>query len=93
MYHFYELAHRLNEKYQCVMIGKNQDTSNSDIIHIDRTSDRGELCAWYTAADVFVNPTLWDNFPTVNLEALACGTPVITFDTGALRSQSANAAW
>ncbi len=82
MYHFYKLADRLNEKYQCVMIGKNQDTGIANIIHIDRTSDRKELCEWYTAADVFVNPTLADNFPTVNLEALACGTPVITFDTG-----------
>jgi len=36
----------------------------------------------YNAADIFVNPTLEDNFPTTNLEALACGTPVVTFDTG-----------
>ena len=36
----------------------------------------------YTAADLFVNPTRQDNFPTVNLEALACGTPVLTFRTG-----------
>ena len=33
-------------------------------------------------ADVFINPTLEDNFPTTNIEALACGTPVITFKTG-----------
>ena len=36
----------------------------------------------YTAADVFVNPTHEDNYPTVNLEAIACGTPVVTYDTG-----------
>ena len=36
----------------------------------------------YSAADVFVNPTREDNYPTVNMEALACGTPVITFNTG-----------
>ena len=29
-----------------------------------------------------MNPTREDNFPTTNLEALACGTPVITFKTG-----------
>jgi len=40
------------------------------------------LAEIYTAADVFVNPTLEDNFPTTNLEALACSIPVITFDTG-----------
>ena len=33
-------------------------------------------------ADVFVNPTYSDNFPTTNIEALACGTPVITYKTG-----------
>ena len=31
---------------------------------------------------MFVNPTIQDNFPTVNLEAVACGTPVVTYDTG-----------
>ena len=36
----------------------------------------------YSASDVFVNPTLEDTFPTVNMEALACGTPVITYATG-----------
>lgn len=36
----------------------------------------------YTASDVYFNPALEDNFPTTNLEALACGTPVITFNIG-----------
>jgi glycosyltransferase involved in cell wall biosynthesis len=40
------------------------------------------LAEIYSAADLFVNPTLEDNFPTTNLEALACGTPVVTFNTG-----------
>ena len=33
-------------------------------------------------SDVFVNPTYEDNYPTVNLEAQACGTRVIAYDTG-----------
>ena len=41
-----------------------------------------ELAEYYSMADVYVNPTLEDTFPTTNLEALACGTPVITFATG-----------
>ena len=41
-----------------------------------------ELIEIYSAADIFLNPTLEDNYPTTNLEAIACGTPVITFDTG-----------
>ena len=36
----------------------------------------------YSAADVYFNPTHEDNYPTTNLEALACGCPVVTFDVG-----------
>lgn len=49
---------------------------------IKRTENQRELVALYAIADVFFNPTYEDNFPTTNLEALACGTPVITYDTG-----------
>ena len=52
------------------------------IIGISRTEDTAELAALYSTADVYVNPTWVDNFPTTNIEALACGTPVITYDTG-----------
>jgi glycosyltransferase involved in cell wall biosynthesis len=52
------------------------------IIGISRTENVQELIDLYSSADVFVNPTWLDNFPTTNLEALACGTPVITYDTG-----------
>ena len=55
------------------------------IIAIPRTGSPQELAAVYTAADVFVNLTYEENYPTVNLEALACGTPVITYDTGGCR--------
>lgn len=52
------------------------------IIGIERTNNLSELAQLYSSADVFVNPTYADTFPTVNLEALACGTPVITYNTG-----------
>jgi putative colanic acid biosynthesis glycosyltransferase len=52
------------------------------VIGISRTNNIEELVDIYSSADIFVNPTLEDNFPTTNLEALACGTPVITFNTG-----------
>ena len=44
--------------------------------------DKKQLVAIYSSADVFFNPTKEDNYPTVNLEAEACGTPVVTFPTG-----------
>ena len=52
------------------------------ILGLARTENINDLALLYAAADVFVNPTYVDNFPTTNLEALACGTPVITYDTG-----------
>ena len=53
-----------------------------NIISIHRTNNQKELAEIYTAADVFVIPTREENYPTVNMEALACGTPVLTFRTG-----------
>ena len=52
------------------------------IIGICRTENAKELAGLYAAADVYVNPTYCDTFPTTNLEALACGTPVVTYDAG-----------
>lgn len=52
------------------------------IVPILRTESIHDLASLYAGATVFVNPTLADNFPTTNLEALACGTPVVTYDTG-----------
>lgn len=70
---------------QFVLVGVTTEQKNSlpkCMVGIKRTTDIQEMAALYTLADVFVNPTYADNFPTVNLEALACGTPVITYNTG-----------
>lgn len=47
-----------------------------------RTESAVQLAAIYSAANALFNPTVEDNYPTVNLEAEACGTPVVTYDTG-----------
>lgn len=84
--YFTDLANEMKtDDYNFVVIGnitqdKNEQSNN--IKYINRTNNIEELVQWYSAADVLVNPTLADNFPTVNLEALACGTPVVTFNTG-----------
>lgn len=82
---FIELAKRLDDCYQIVLVGTSDTVDKQlpgNIISIHRTQDQAELAALYTVADLFVNPTREDNFPTVNIEALACGTPVLTFRTG-----------
>ena len=82
---FVELSKRLDERFQIVLVGTNESVDAKlpdNIISIHRTNDQNELAQIYSAANVFVNPTREDTFPTVNIEALACGTPVITFNTG-----------
>ncbi len=59
-----------------------EDYRQCNLVPICRTQNQQELAMIYSLADVFVNPTYADMFPTVNLEALACGTPVITYRTG-----------
>lgn len=68
-----------------VGLQKGQETllpKTDKVIGIHRTKTSDELVGLYSEADVFINPTLEDNFPTTNIEALACGTPVVTFRTG-----------
>ena len=82
---FIELSKRLGQEYQIVLVGTNERVEKDlpkNIISIRRTKNQKELAEIYTAADLFVNPTREENYPTVNMEALACGTPIVTFKTG-----------
>ena len=82
---FSKLAGLLDDSYRIVLVGVTAEQAKQlpeNIISISRTNNQQELAAIYTAADYFVNPTYEDTYPTVNLEALACGTPVITYRTG-----------
>lgn len=79
------LAEQLGADYRVAVIGLSQaqaDALPKTMIGLTRTANVRELAQWYTAADCLVNPTLEDNMPMVNLEALACGTPVVAFNTG-----------
>lgn len=82
---FVEMAEKLGEQYQIVLVGTDDEIDKNlpkNIISIHRTQNQKELAEVYSAADVFVMPTREENYPTVNMEAIACGTPVVTFDTG-----------
>lgn len=84
---FIKLAQLTFSKYEIQLIGRMgpQQTkmcSRAGIDVKDHVESTQELADIYRSASVFINPTLQDNYPTTNIEALACGTPVITFDTG-----------
>ena len=82
---FIELSKRLDAQYQIILVGTDDRVDKllpSNIISIHRTQNQQELAEIYTTADLFINPTREENYPTVNMESIACGTPVLTFRTG-----------
>lgn len=82
---FIRLAGKLSDNQRLIMVGVNEKQTKElpkSIITIKKTNSAEELAEIYSAADVFFNFTYEDNFPTVNLEAMACGTPVVTYRTG-----------
>ena len=85
---FYKIAELLpTEEYAIIIVGKlteerKQIESGCKMVFVDRTQSILDLVKLYSAAYVFVNPTYQDNYPTTNLESIACGTPVITYNTG-----------
>ena len=71
--------------YTILLVGLSKEQMSNlpeGIIGLERTNSLSELVELYSIADMFVNPTYSDTYPTTNLEALACGTPVITYMTG-----------
>lgn len=82
---FIQLREKLSADFGVVMVGlsrKQIQQLPAGIIGIERTDNIAQLAELYSSVDVFFNPTWEDNFPTTNLESLACGTPVITYRTG-----------
>lgn len=82
---FVKLAEMLDDRFCIVLVGLTEEQAEKmppNVLAIPRTNTPQELAMIYTAADVFFNPTYEDNYPTVNLEAQACGTRVVTYDTG-----------
>ncbi len=79
------LSRKLQRDEVLVMVGvtpAQQRLLPEGVVGIRRTENVAQLAALYAAATAFVNPTWQDNYPTVNLEAIACGTPVVTYRTG-----------
>lgn len=82
---FVKLSDMLPDSYKIVVVGvtpKEKKSLPRQILGITRTNNITELAEIYTSADLYLNLTYEDTFPTTNLEALACGTPVLTYETG-----------
>lgn len=82
---FVKLRELLPYEYEITLVGlshKQVKSLPNGIKGVTRTTNIQELVQLYSESDVLVNPTYSDNFPTTNIEALACGTPVITYRTG-----------
>ena len=78
------LSRMLDDAYQIVMIGltsKQMEDLPKEIIGIQRTKNQQALAQWYSEADVFVNPTYEETFGLTTVEAQACGTPVVAYNT------------
>lgn len=85
LHDFVLLSKKLKLSEHIVLLGLSPGQISNlpeNITGVGRTENISELAALYSLATVFVNPTHIDNFPTTNIEALSCGTPVITYDTG-----------
>lgn len=78
------LADRLGSAYQVVLIGLTErqlPDIPANVLGLLRTANQTELAQWYSAADVFVNPTYEETFGLTTVEAQACGTPVVVYQT------------
>jgi glycosyltransferase involved in cell wall biosynthesis len=83
--YFIRLANHLPEEYKLVLIGVKENQRRffgNKVLTLPRTNNTKELAQFYSLADVFVNPTLQETQGLTNIEALACGTGVVTFNSG-----------
>ena len=84
-YDYIKLAEELGENYKVVLVGLTETQLKKlpkNMLGIEKTSSIQELAEIYTAADLYLNLSYCENYPTVNIESMACGTPVLTYKTG-----------
>lgn len=76
------------EETELVIFGASRPHNPPDfgfkVHYLGRFYDDISLALLYSAADVFVAPSIQDNLPNTVIEALACGTPCVAFDIGGM---------
>lgn len=85
---FLRLRKQVSEEYVIVLIGvskKQQKKLPKGIIGIRCTENQEQLREFYSAADIFFNPTREETYGLTNVEAQLCGTTTISYDAGGTR--------
>lgn len=78
-----KISEHIGDRGVILIVGEASEVKKvGNFIYIPRINNTEELSRYYSCADVFINLTLEDTFPTVNIESLACGTPIITYNSG-----------
>ena len=88
-----KVANMLGDEYVVVLVGFKDNNIKSipaNMIGIRRTNNTSDLAGIYSSADLFLNLSYCENYPTVNLEAIACGTQVLTYDSGGSSESAIN---
>lgn len=76
----------LNDQVELVVFGVAGEIKMNTSIKINAFGELNEeeMILIYNSCDVFINPSIEDNFPNTTLESLACGVPNVAFETGGL---------
>jgi len=82
---FIELAESIPDNMIIILVGNINSyiPLPSNVIHIEETGSTNELVEYYSLADVLANLSMEETFGKVSAEALACGTPIITYGSTA----------
>ena len=84
---FVDLSKLLDDSYKIVLVGLSEEQVSEmpeNVIALTRTKSVEELTEIYSAADVYINPSIEETMGLTTAEALACGTPVITYNKTAV---------
>lgn len=77
--------------FKILMVGVTENVeTHPNIIRIAPIYDQTELSKYYSMADIFLTPSFADNYPTVAMESLSCGCPVVGFNVGGIKEIVSN---